>query len=144
LSNLIINGTTGIDTFNVTSTASGPSSTATTINADAGLDLFGNIPLNTIAGSGLTINAGGNGEALNLDVVVGGLVNISSTQVRLIGHSAVNYFGFASLVVNGTPGFEDFTIDSTAANTATTINGNGGGDVFSAPVRSRMPPAPDK
>jgi hypothetical protein len=129
LSSLIVDGTTSIDTFNVASTAA---NTATSINSLGGLDLFGAIDLTTIGGAGLTINAGGDGEALTLNTTTAGTVNVSSTQVQRSGNGPVNYNGFASLLVNGTSGIDTFNVASTALGTATTINAGGGLDVFAA------------
>src|SRR5262249_6009873 len=60
---LRLNASDQADTINVTGTASG---TATTVNANGGLDTFGAIDQTTIGAAGLTVNGGGQGEALTL------------------------------------------------------------------------------
>ena len=55
---MLVNGTDGGDTINVSKTAAG---TATTVQAGSGTDLFGNIDLTQIGTAGLTLHAGGNG-----------------------------------------------------------------------------------
>src|SRR5262249_10762586 len=129
LATLNINGTTGIDTFNVASTAAG---TATTINANTGLDVFGAIDLTQIGAAGLTIHCGGNGGNLTLNTTTAGTVNVSATQVQRNGNGAVAYDGLSTLNVNGTTGIDTFNAASTAAGTATTISAGTGLDVFGA------------
>ncbi|MCC7083572.1 MAG: hypothetical protein IT427_01035 [Pirellulales bacterium] len=127
LTTLLVNGTAGIDTFNVASTAVGVS---TTVAAAGGLDAFSAIDLTTIGASGLTISAGGNGESLTLDTMTTGTVNLNSTTVQRSGNGAINYVGLANLLVNGTAGVDTFNVTSTAAGTATTIDGMGAVDLF--------------
>jgi hypothetical protein len=129
LTSLQIDGTAGVDTFNVASTAIG---TATTINAAGGTDIFGNIDLTTIAVAGLTINAGGNSESLTLNTTTTGTVDVSSTAVKRMGNGPVNYTGLTTLNINGTAGADTFNVASTVAGTATTINAAGGTDTFGA------------
>ena len=83
--NLTVNGTTGPDTFNIASTAD---STATTINASAGVDLFGDIDLTQIGAAGLALNAGGNGESVVLNTTTAGIVGVASSQVQRSGNGA--------------------------------------------------------
>src|SRR5262249_24377263 len=127
LATLVVNGTTGSDTFNIASTAVG---TATTINALSGLDVFGQIDLTLIAAAGLSIDTGGNGESLTLNTGSAGTVSISGTQVQRTGNGALAYTGLANLTVNCTTGSDTFNVASTAASTATSINSLGGLDVF--------------
>src|SRR4029077_1950808 len=129
LASLNVNGTTGIDTVNVASTAAG---TASTISAGSGLDVFGAIDLTQIGAAGLTIHGGGEGEALTLNTTTAGTVNVSATQVQRNGNGAISYDGLASLNVNGTSGVDTFNVASTAAGTATTISAGTGLDVFGA------------
>ena len=129
LSNLIVNGTSGVDTFNIASTAAG---TQTTINAASGLDVFAAITLTQIGAAGLSINAGGDGESLTLNTTTVGTVNISGTQVQRVGNGAVSYTGLGTLIVNGTTSADTFNIASTAAGTATTVNAGLGTDTFGA------------
>jgi hypothetical protein len=127
LEQLTVNGTNGGDTINVSKTNS---TTATIVNAGSGLDLFGNIDLTQIGAAGLTIHAGGNGEALTLNTTTTGTVSVSGTQVQRSGNGAVTYDGLASLAVNGTSGADTFNVTGTASGTATTIDGKDGGDVY--------------
>src|SRR5439155_9764292 len=69
LANLTVNGTSQADTINVTGTAAG---TATMVNAGGGLDTFGAIDQTKVGAAGLTINGGGQGEALTLNGGSGG------------------------------------------------------------------------
>src|SRR4029077_6717153 len=101
LASLNVNGTTGIDTFNVASTAAG---TATTINAGTGLDVFGAIDLTQIGAAGLVIHGGGDGEVLTLNTTTPGTVAVSGTQVQRSGNGGVTYDGLSQLNVNGTSG----------------------------------------
>ncbi len=64
LAALTVNDTSGAETFNVANTGM---NTATTINAGGGTDFFGPIDLMSIGAAGLTIDAGGDGEALTLE-----------------------------------------------------------------------------
>jgi hypothetical protein len=96
--NLLVNGTTGVDTFNVASTAAG---TASTVSAAAALDVFGPIDLTQIGAAGLTINAGSNGESLTLNTTTAGTVSVSSSQVQRSGNGPLAYSGLATLIVNG-------------------------------------------
>ncbi|HEY2880954.1 MAG TPA: hypothetical protein VGJ15_00940, partial [Pirellulales bacterium] len=127
IANLAVNGTAGVDTFNVSATAAG---TATSINAAGGLDLFGNIDLTQIGAAGLSIDGGGNGESLTLNTTTAGTISVSSTAVQRSGNGAVNYSGLANLTINGTSAADTFNVASTNGSTATTINAAGGLDLF--------------
>ncbi len=94
--------------------------------------MFAPIDLTTIGATGLTINAGGDGESLTLNTTTAGTVNVSGTQVQRTGNGAVIYTGLANLIVNGTSGTDILNVLSTATNTATTINAGSGFDVFGA------------
>jgi Ca2+-binding RTX toxin-like protein len=128
---LTINGTSGVDTFNVGGTATG---VPTTINAGSGLDVFGPINLTSIGNAGLTINgnSGGatNGESLTLNATSAGTISVLNTQVVRTGNGAVTYGGIASLTVNGTTGVDTFNIVSTAAGTVTSVSAGAGLDQF--------------
>src|SRR5439155_303010 len=114
------------DTVNVASTASG---VATTVNGDAGLDTFGAINQTTIAAAGLTINGGGQGEALTLN---GGssaeTIGVSATQVTRSDGGPVSYSGLASLTVNATGQADTINVTATASGVPTTVNGKAGND----------------
>src|SRR5207249_1200795 len=88
---LTLNATDLADTLNVTSTAAG---TATTLNAGGGLDTFGVINQTVVRAAGLTINGGGQGEALILN---GGstaeTIGVSATQVTRSDGGPVGYAG---------------------------------------------------
>ena len=113
---LIVNGTAGVDTFNVTSTAAG---TATTINAGDSADLFGTIDLTTVGAAGLTIDADlGAGEVLTLNVSTAGTTTITGTTVQRTGNGLVTYSNLESLLVNGTGGVDTFNVLSSSIVTA--------------------------
>src|SRR5207247_894833 len=94
---LTLNATDQADTLNVTSTAAG---TATTVNASGGLDTFGAIDQTKVGAAGLTVNGGGQGEALTLN---GGsaaeTIGVSASQVTRSSDGTVKYSGLASLTV---------------------------------------------
>jgi uncharacterized repeat protein (TIGR01451 family) len=114
------------DTINVTSTASG---TATTVNAGGGLDTFGAIDQTTIAAAGLTVNGGGQGEALTLNGgSTGETIGVSATQVSRSDGGPVTYSGVATLTVNGTGQADHINVTATASGVSTTVNAGGGND----------------
>ena len=132
LTNLAINGTSGTDTFNVTSTASG---TTTTIDGKGGADIY------TVTHTGLagTLNisdtgATGNDQLTDNSSAAGPeTIGISDTQVtRSGGSQTLTYSGLESLIVNGTPVADTINVTKTAAGTATTINAGTGLDIFGA------------
>src|SRR5205823_4280273 len=127
---LTLNAPNQADTINVTSTASG---IATTVNAGGGLDTFGAIDQTTIGAAGLTVNGGGQGEALTLN---GGAaaetIGISATQVTRSSGGPVSYSGLASLTVNGTSQADTLNVTGTGAGTAVTVNAGGGLETFGA------------
>ncbi len=125
LKQLTVNGTNGGDTINVTKTAAG---TATIVNAGSGLDTFGAIDLTQIGEAGLTLHAGGNGEAPTSNTTTAGTVSVSGTAVQRPGNGAVNYDGLASLLINGSSGADTFQVTSTS--TPTTLDGKDGGDNY--------------
>jgi Ca2+-binding RTX toxin-like protein len=127
VANLEIDTLDGADTLNVTSTAD---ATATTINADSGVDQFGDIDLTQVGAAGLSLNAGGDGESIVMNTTTAGTVGVTASQVQRTGNGAVSYSGFAALTVNGTAGADTFNVASTADATATTINAGSGLDVF--------------
>src|SRR5205823_3382947 len=110
---LILNASNQADTINIASTAAGM---ATTVNAGGGLDTFGAIDQTTIGAAGLTVNGGGQGEALTLNGgAVAETIGISATQVTRSDGGPVSYSGLASLTVNGTAQADTINIASTAA-----------------------------
>ncbi|HEY2881580.1 MAG TPA: hypothetical protein VGJ15_04090, partial [Pirellulales bacterium] len=64
IESLQVDGTSAADTINVTATNA---STATSIQAGGGVDVFSNIDLTQIGTAGLSIDGGGNGESLTLN-----------------------------------------------------------------------------
>src|SRR5207302_866984 len=129
LASLTVNATAQTDTINVTGTAAG---TATTVNAGGGLDTFGAIDQTTIGAAGLTVNGGGQGEALTLNGgSTGETIGVSASQVTRSSGGTVGYSGLASLTVNGTAQADTLSVTSTASGPATTVNGKGGNDTVS-------------
>src|SRR5207244_1370412 len=126
LASLILNASDQADTINVTATASGLS---TTVNASGGLDALGAIRPSTRAAAGLTVNGGGQGEALTLN---GGAsaetIGVSATQVTRSSGGPVSYAGLASLTVNGTAQADTINVTATASGVSTTVNAKGGND----------------
>src|SRR5206468_4296217 len=124
--NLTLDASDQADTINVASTASG---LATAINADGGLDTFGAINQTTIAAAGLTVDGGGQGEALTLNGgSVAETIGVSATQVTRSSGGPVSYSGLASLTVNGTGQGDTINVTGTASGVSTTVNGKGGND----------------
>src|SRR5439155_883883 len=123
---LILDASDRADTINVTSTAAG---LATTVNGDGGLDTFGAINQTTIGAAGLTVNGGGQGEALTVN---GGAaaetIGVSATQVTRSSGGPVTYSGLASLTVNATGQADTINVTATASGLSTTVNAKGGND----------------
>src|SRR5262249_9618356 len=115
-------------------TASGVS---TTVNANGGNDTVtvGNTSngLGGLAGA-LTVSGGGQAsDALTLNdqkSSTGHTYGVSTAGVTRDGTSILNYSGFASLTLNTTDRNDNINVTGTAAGLATTINANGGRDVF--------------
>jgi hypothetical protein len=128
--NLTLSASDQADTINITATTSG---VATTVNANGGLDTFGAIDQTKIAAAGLTVNGGGQGEALTLNGgSLGETIGVSATQVTRSSGGPITYAGLASLTVNGTAQADTITVTGTASGTATTVNAGGGLDTFAA------------
>src|SRR5207302_5056295 len=126
LASLTVNATAQTDTINVTGTAAG---TATTVNAGGGLDTFGAIDQTTVGTAGLTVNGGGQGEALTLNGgSTGETIGVSASQVTRSSGGPVRYSGPASLTVNATAQNDTTNVASTAPGTATATNAGSGVD----------------
>src|SRR5205823_6168299 len=127
---LTLNTSDQADAINIAGTAA---SLATTGNAGGGLDTFGAIDQTTIGAAGLTVNGGGQGEALTLN---GGAaaetIGISASQVTRSSGGPVTYAGLASLTVNGTAQADTINVTGTASGIAKTVNAGGGFDTFGA------------
>ncbi len=130
LASLLINGSSGADTFQVTST-----STPTTLDGKDGGDNY------TVTHTGLaaTLNVSDTGptgsDQLTDSSSSAGpeTIGISDTQVtRSGGSAALSYSGLEQLTVNGTNGGDTINVTKTAAGTATIVNAGSGLDTFGA------------
>src|SRR5690606_11637583 len=96
VASLLVNGTSGGDTFSVFSTHD---HTVTTIDAGDGDDLFTDIEFNDIGDAGLTLHAGGDGEAITLFTLHTGTIELRDDSARRVGNGTIHYDGFASLAL---------------------------------------------
>src|SRR4029077_19405987 len=137
LASLVVNGTTGVDTFTINSTAAG---TATTVNGLDQDDQFNLTNLAAIGAAGLTLDGAPGSDTLTVQVAAGGAtVTIDSLHLVQAPGGQVTYNNFAILNVNGTGGVDNFTINSIASGTATTVDAQGGLDTFSAISLTSIP-----
>src|SRR5213076_2197015 len=114
------------DTINIASTAAG---LATTVNAGGGLDTFAAIDQTAIGAAGLTVNGGGQGEALTLNgSSAAETIGVSASRVTRSSGGPVTYAALASLTVNVTGQADTIDVTATAAGISTAVNAKGGND----------------
>lgn len=126
----------GSDTFNVQSTNA---TTVTTLNTGAGANVVNVGSLMPATGGvvsgilgALTVVGGGN-DTMNVDdtgdaVAQTGLLTATTLTGLGMGASGITYSGLAALNLSLGSGGNTFTIDSTNASTATTLNSGSGND----------------
>ncbi len=149
IASLLVNGSAGVDTFSIPSTASGVS---TSIDTGAGNDVInlgsGGNTLSNIAGT-LSIAGGANdatptnssnaGSQLNVIVFnmpvgdklevfdgsgpVGSAYNVGATSIGRTGIPAISYSGIETVDVFPATGAADFNVTDTAAGTQVGIGG---------------------
>jgi hypothetical protein len=131
MQDVVINGGSGGDTYNVNSTAAG---TPVIVNAGAGNNMFhvGSGSLAALAGA-LTVNGSGGDTALVNDTSNGAATTYTVTSATLAaggGFAGLTYSGLAALTLNGGSAADTYNIQSTGAATPVTANGGAGNDTF--------------
>jgi hypothetical protein len=131
LASLVLKGSSGNDTYNVTSTAA---ATPVIINAGTGFDTanLGSGNLDSLAGA-VTYNTNGGGDAINVnDTAKTGIqtYTITPTTVQRAGAAVVTFIGAGSLKLSGGTGSDVYNIASTVAATPVTLIGGIGSDTF--------------
>ncbi len=151
IATLTVNGTSGVDTFNATSTSAAVS---TTINAGAGNDtvtlgnaglLAGFLGVLTIHGEGndaaptssLTNGIANNtlpvGDTLHFDdsaAVAGANYALNPTTFTRTGIATVTFDGAETIVLDAGKSVDTIDISNTPANVNVTVNGNTGADTI--------------
>ena len=108
---------------------------AVTLNGGTGDDVItiGSGSLDNHSGSVTVAGGGQAGDQLVLNDTTNGFADsftISSSTISRIVFGGVTYSGIGALALNSGSGSNIFNINSTAATTPVTINGNGGNDTF--------------
>jgi RTX calcium-binding nonapeptide repeat (4 copies) len=127
IENLTVNGTLGVDTFNVTTTPSG----TTTLDGLASGDTY-NITQSALGGALAISDSGGSGTDLlsSTSLAAGGeSIGITSSQVTRSGSQTISYTGIENLNVTGTTGGDTFTVTTTPTG-STMLDGQGSDDTY--------------
>ncbi len=127
---LTVNAGTGTNWITVVSTAAG---TATTVNANVGNDTINVGAPGLYTFGALTVNGQVGSDTLNVNDQANPTdqtYTVTNTTVSRTGGGVlpVTYGTFDNLLLNVGSGNEQISVDSTAAGTATTVNGNIGDD----------------
>jgi hypothetical protein len=127
IENLNVNGTNGVDTFNVTTTPIG----LTTLDGQESGDTY-NITQSALGGL-LAVNDSGAGgtDLLKITSLAAGgeSIGITNSQVTRSGSQTVSYTGIENLTVSGTAGADTFTVTTTPTGT-TALDGQNSGDIY--------------
>ena len=127
IENLTVTGTSGADTFNVTTT---PTGTTMLDGLNSG-DTY-NITQNALGGA-LSINdSGANGTDLlsSTSLAAGGEnIGITNSQITRSGSQTIGYTGIENLTVTGTAGSDTFSVTTTPTG-ATMLDGKGNDDTY--------------
>ncbi len=127
IENLTVNGTAGVDTFNVTTTPSG----TTILDGLAGSDTY-NITQSALGGPLSVTDSGASGvDLLSSTSAAGGgeIIGITSSQVTRSAAATISYSGIENLTVTGTAASDTFNVTTTPTGT-TTLDGLGSDDLF--------------
>jgi Ca2+-binding RTX toxin-like protein len=136
VSDLMLNGGNGGNTFTIQGTAAG---TSTTVNAGAGNDAFtvGNAAdtLDDLQGD-LTLSGGPGTDPLTVNdqgSAADETYTLTDTALERSGTALLTYSGLGGLAVNTGSGTDTFAVVSTAPATPVSVNGGGGNDTLVGP-----------